>query len=254
MLIAVDIGNSRIKAGIFRDNKLSGILSFIDTPDALNFIRNNIVNDFAVSSVVPDKTKIIADEVKSLTGKEIFVITKETKTNLKISYKTPETLGTDRLCSAEGAFFLYKNSEKFKRFNNGTYILAIDFGTATTVNIVEYPGKFIGGLIAPGIDMMFGSLEQRTALLPHLSVSDFTIPVGNDTNSSIASGVVTSVVGMIEKIINYLRSEKTANEVLVYITGGNAEKLIPFLNFDFTYEEGLVLYGINTLWELNKSH
>jgi len=252
MLIAIDIGNTRIKVGKLESDKLTEFLSFNDIPDVLKFLKSDSKNNIAVSSVVPDKTKIISEEVYKITSKAPFIISKDIKKNLTISYKTPETLGVDRLCSAEGAFFLFKNSYKYKSYSAGTYILSIDFGTATTINVIEYPGKFIGGLIAPGLEMMFESLKQRTAQLPHLSVSDFISTIGNDTNSSIASGVVTSVVGMIEKTINHLKKEKSAKEVIVYITGGNAKKIVPYLNFDFIYEEGLVLYGINALWVLNK--
>ena len=97
--------------------------------------------------------------------------------------------------------------------------------------------------------MMFESLKQRTAQLPLLSISDFVSTIGKDTSSSIASGVVISVVGMIEKTINDLSS----SNVFVYLTGGNAKKIIPYLNFDFVYEESLVLYGVNALWKLNNS-
>jgi len=252
MLIAIDIGNSRIKAGKFENDKLTELLSVKNITDVLTFLKSDSKNNIAISSVVPDKSKIISEEVYKITSKSPFIISKDVKTNLIISYKTPETLGTDRLCSAEGAFFLFKNSEKYKNFNAGTYILSIDFGTATTVNVVEHPGKFIGGLIAPGLETMFESLRLKTAQLPHLSISNFISTIGNDTNSSIASGVVTSVVGMIEKTINYLKKEKSAKEMFVYITGGNAKKIIPYLNLDFIYEEGLVLYGINALHKLNK--
>ncbi len=270
MLIAIDIGNTRIKAGRFVKDKLTEFLSFNNVSDVLTFLKSNSKNNprIAISSVVPSKTKIISEEVYRITGKSPFIISKDIKTNLTISYKTPETLGIDRLCSAEGAFFLFKNSDKYlsavrqdKSYNTGTYILSIDFGTATTINVIEHHGKFIGGLIAPGIEMMFESLKQRTAQLPHLNISDFISTIGNDTNTSIASGVVTSIVGMIEKTINYLKNEKSVGtrrelslqEVFVYITGGNAKKIIPFLNLDFIYEEGLVLYGINALYNLNKN-
>jgi type III pantothenate kinase len=253
MIIAIDIGNSRIKAGMFEDNKLIKVLSFNDMTDVLTFLNAASANDVAVSSVVPYKTKVISEEVYGLTGKSPFIVSKEIKTNLTIAYKTPETLGVDRLCSAEGAFFLFKNSEKYKSYNTGTYILSIDFGTATTVNVIEYPGKFIGGLIAPGLEMMFESLKEKTAQLPLLNILNFTSTIGYDTNSSIASGVVTSAFGMIEGILSYLKKEKSASKVLVYVTGGNAKKLSPYFNFDFVYEEGLVLYGINALWELNNN-
>lgn len=253
MLIAIDIGNTRIKAGKFTNDKLTEIFSSQDTSEVLTFLKSYTKSDFAIASVVPDKTKIFSDEVYRLTGKFPFIISIDIKKNLAIVYKTPETLGTDRLCSAEGAFFLYKNSKKYKTYNKGTYILTIDFGTATTVNVIEHPGKFIGGLIAPGFEMMFESLKQKTAQLPYLDVSSFTSTIGNETNSSIASGIVTSVVGMIEKIINYLVRTMHALSLHIYITGGNATKIIPHLNFDIVHEEGLVLYGIYALWELNKT-
>ena len=249
MLIAIDIGNSRIKAGKFINDKLTEFHSLKNITEVFAFLKSNSKNDVAISSVVPDKTKIISEEVEKITSKSPFIITKDIKANLTIDYKTPETLGIDRLCSAEGALFLFNNSEKYKNYKEGTYILSIDFGTATTINVIEYSGKFIGGLIAPGLDMMFESLKQRTAQLPLLSVSDFVLTIGKDTNSSIASGVVTSVVGMIEKTINTLSSQN----VFVYLTGGNAKKIIPYISFDFILEEGLVLYGISALWKLNNS-
>lgn len=252
MLIAIDIGNTRIKAGKFDGTKLSDFLSFTDVSLVTLYLKPHAKDNVAIASVVPSKTKIIAENVKKITRHSPFIITKDIKTYLKISYETPETLGIDRLCSAEGAFYLYKNSKKFKSYKKGTYILSIDFGTATTINVIEYPKKFVGGIIAPGIGMMFESLEQKTAQLPHLDVSSFKTIIGNDTNSSIASGVVTSVVGLIEKTINHLKQDKSAKAVHLYLTGGNAKKIIPHLNFDFVYEEGLVLYGVNALWELNK--
>ena len=249
MLIAVDIGNSRIKAGKFIENRISEFHSFKDLNDILSFLQSNSEDNIAVSSVVPEKTNIIAEEIKKITGRSPFIITKDIKTNLTIDYKTPETLGIDRLCSAEGAFLLFKNSEKYKNYKEGSYILSIDFGTATTINMIDYPGRFIGGLIAPGIDTMFESLKLRTSQLPLLSISNFVSTIGKDTKSSIASGIVTSVIGMIEKTINNL----SAQNVFVYLTGGNAKKIIPHLNFEFVYEEGLVLYGINALYEMNKT-
>ena len=249
MLIAVDIGNSRIKAGKFIENRISEFHSFKDLNDILSFLQSNSEDNIAVSSVVPEKTNIIAEEIKKITGRSPFIITKDIKTNLTIDYKTPETLGIDRLCSAEGAFLLFKNSEKYKNYKEGSYILSIDFGTATTINMIDYPGRFIGGLIAPGIDTMFESLKLRTSQLPLLSISNFVSTIGKDTKSSIASGVVISLVGMIEKTINNL----SAQNVFVYLTGGNAKKIIPHLNFEFVYEEGLVLYGINALYEMNKT-
>jgi len=259
MLLVVDIGNSRIKAGIFDNDKIIRHSSFNEVTQLKLFISEYKISGSAICSVVPEKTKNVSDLIIAFTNNPPLIISiKEKnsnpviKTNLIVDYKTPETLGIDRLCSAEGAFYLFKNSENFRTYTRGFYIISIDLGTATTINVIEYPGKFIGGLISPGIEMMFDSLDQRTAQLPHLDINSFTSIIGNDSNSSVASGVVTSVVGMIEKVINNLKSEQSAKEVFVYLTGGNAKKIIPFLKLDYLYEENLVLYGMNMLYKLNK--
>ena len=252
MLFAIDIGNSRIKIAKFDQDKIISQSSFTKPSELKSFISNAESSDYAICSVVPQKSKIVFEIIKDITGKHPLKISNRVKTNLEITYKTPETLGVDRLCSAEGAIFLYKKSELHNNFKDKTFILSIDFGTATTINVIEYPGKFVGGLIAPGLDMMFNSLNKDTAQLPDVDVSDFNSLIGKSTKSSIASGVVNSVTGMIEKTINFLKLEKSAEIILIYLTGGNAKKIIPFLNFDFVYEENLVLYGINSLVKRNK--
>lgn len=252
MLLTVDIGNSSLKAAIFENDKIvhqfreQTLIKFIST------LKNYSFSQAAICSVVPTTTKNLVTRIKEEFNGSPFIIAKDSRFNLENEYKTPETLGLDRLCSAEGAFFLFKNSEQFKEYKEQVYILTVDFGTATTINIIEYFGKFIGGLISPGIEMMFDSLNKRTAQLPDVSISDFDSLIGNSTNSSIASGIVSSAVGMIEKTIKYLKRERSAKDIFIYITGGNAKKIIPHLNFDFVYEENLVLYGVNALWKGNK--
>ena len=251
MLLTIDIGNSSIKAAIFEKNKLVQHFREKDPPRLISIIKYHSFKNAVVCSVVPKLTEQVSAKIKDEFNITSFILTKDIKFNLDINYKTTETLGIDRLCSAEGAFFLFKNSNNFRIYNEDTYILAIDFGTATTTNIIEYPGKFIGGLITPGVEMMFDSLNKKTAQLPDVDISDFDSFIGNSTDSSIASGVVTSAIGMFEKTINYLKKEKSAKDVFIYITGGNAKKIIPHLNFEFIYEEALVLYGVSALWKLN---
>lgn len=253
MLLTIDIGNSSIKAAIFEKDKLVKHFREKDSSKFISIIKNYPFKNAAICSVVPELMEKVSAKIRDEFFITPIILTKEIKFNLNIGYKTPATLGIDRLCSVEGAFFLFKNSDKFKDYNKVTYILTIDFGTATTINIIEYPGKFIGGLIAPGLEMMFDSLNEKTAQLPDVNISHFNSIVGIDTNSSIASGVVTSVNGMIEKTISYLKKEKTANNIFIYITGGNSKNITPYLNFEYIYEEALVLYGVKALWKLNNS-
>lgn len=249
MLLACDIGNTNIKTGLFSDDKLIKRMLFNNIESVSSYLQSISVEHIAISSVVPDLTKNISALSKDIKGITPFVITKDTGFNLKISYDTPETLGIDRLCSAEGAFYLFKNSEDYKNFHSGTYILSIDFGTATTINIVSFPGEFTGGIIAPGITMMFESLDSKTAQLPRVSENHYNGFIGKNTASSIASGVINSAVGSIKSTINYLTSEMKAQELKIFITGGNAEKLIPYLDFEYNYIPELVLIGVRTIYE-----
>jgi type III pantothenate kinase len=167
---------------------------------------------------------------------------------LKIDYKTPETLGMDRICSAEGAFNLYG-----KNLIAGTFLLTIDFGTATTINIVKYPNIFAGGLIAPGINTMFKSLTTQTSQLPELTIDNYNFIIGDDTHSSIASGVINSAVGLIEKVVSYLNNLDDCSNLIIYTTGGMADTLQKFLPKKIIYDEFLVLRGIRSLYELNNN-
>jgi type III pantothenate kinase len=251
MLLACDIGNTNIKSGLFSEDKLIET-KLLDNQESFSaYLLKKPVDKIAISSVVPKLTKDIIDVSKSLGGPLPFIITKDVKFNLKINYSSPETLGIDRICSAEGSFSLYKNSGDYKNYNNNTYVLSIDLGTATTINIVKYPGEFTGGIIAPGLSMMFESLNSRTAQLPNVSERSYENFIGRNTSSCIASGVINSSVGLIKSTIDYLKSGMNAEELKIYVTGGNAEKLLPYFNFNYIFVPELVLLGVKTIYDLN---
>ena len=249
MFIAVDIGNSKYKTATFNRNNISGFNIFEDIESLIEFLSNKKVNAAAVSSVVPKKLRYFKKMFKSLFGFEPIVISQDSNFNIKIKYKTPETLGIDRICSAEGAFYLYNQGEISKKYNKNVFILSIDFGTATTINVIKYYGIFIGGLITPGMEMMFRALKNETAQLPIAEPGDYKEIIGNSTKTSIASGVLNSTLGVINQTITYLIKKNKADKIIIYVTGGNAEYLLPYLNFKFIYEKGLVLYGIRSVYE-----
>jgi type III pantothenate kinase len=247
MLLACDIGNTRIKAGLFEEN----VLTEYFCPDSLSSLIEKIdkenIRDIAVSSVVPSITKELKDSLSKF-NLVPFIISNHSRFNLEIQYETPETLGTDRICSAEGAFFLYSHKRQFRK---NQAIVSIDFGTATTFNVVEYPGTYIGGIIAPGIDLMFKSLSSNTAQLPLVYLTDYKKTIGKTTNESIASGVMNSAAGLIERGVDLIKAETGAKKIVVYITGGNFKNIRPFLNLTFIHEKALVLYGINAIYNCN---
>lgn len=244
MFLACDIGNSQIKTGLYSDNQLleSGVFKSIDEV-TLIYSRNDISNT-GISSVVPGTTELF---IEFLNKKSLLyhLITVNSKLNLSINYKTPDTLGIDRICSAEGAFALNGEMDK------NEIILSIDFGTATTINVILYPGEFIGGVIAPGVNMMSEALHTRTAQLPQVSFDDFEDIIGKSTKSSIASGLINSTLGMVDRILDIISKTYNTNNIKVFITGGNAERIIPYIKFDFVFEKALVLYGIKSISDLN---
>ncbi|RKY93783.1 MAG: hypothetical protein DRQ13_09030 [Ignavibacteriae bacterium] len=120
------------------------------------------------------------------------------------------------------------------------------------MNIVKHPNVFAGGLIAPGINTMFKSLATQTSQLPDLTIDNYHLMIGDDTHSSIASGVINSAVGLIEKAVSYLNNLEDCSNLIIYATGGMGDKLQKFLSNKIIYDEFLVLRGIRSLYELNK--
>ena len=247
MLLTLDIGNTNIKAGVFKGEDLEDHIIFADITLLKSVLKKHAISSIAISSVVPEKTELIVKELSENYSFNPFIINNDCKFNLKIDYKTPETLGIDRICSAEGAFILCSNS-----LIAGTYLLIIDFGTATTINIVKYPNIFAGGLIAPGVNTMFKSLTAQTSQLPDLTIDNYNFIIGDDTHSSIASGVINSAVGLIEKVVSHINNLDDCSNLIIYATGGMADKLQKFLSNKIIYDEFLVLRGIRSLYELNE--
>lgn len=252
MFLACDIGNSRIKYAIFKDNELIEFRSFKDEGSFLKSIKNKKFESAGISSVAPSKHPALAHEIKKISGVQPYLVDKSFPFRIRLNYETSDTLGIDRICSGEGAYEILQT--KFPNFINkkNNYILIIDFGTATTVNILKMPCEFIGGMILPGIEMMFNSLRKNTEQLPAVSEKDYKNFIGTSTSSSIASGIINSHAGLIDMLRNYLKKKK-AEEIKIFATGGNAEKIIPYLDFDFSYEEALVLIGINAVCRKLKS-
>ena len=246
MVLAIDIGNSFIKFAFFKSGipVHSGRIKH----DCFNEIP---VNDFhlrgcAVSSVVPEQTEKFKTFIKEKTGIEPVIISSASPFSLNIEYSTPHTLGIDRICGAEGALALIKGSAKSLNVNEA--VISIDFGTATTINFLLPPNRFTGGIIAPGIKLMFQSLNKNTSQLPEVSFKDYEGVIGHSTNSSIASGVLNSALGLINEARAHLLGKEGIEKIYTCITGGNSGIILPYLNFEFTHEPLLVLYGINSVF------
>ena len=248
MLLTLDIGNTNVKSALFEDNHLNEFAVHHNSEKLFNYLTKFKFNEAAICSVNPSIEKILIDYF-SAKDISLFRANIQNKFNLTIKYDTPNSLGMDRVCSAVGALDI---AIKEKLLSKNQYLITIDFGTATTINIVSPSQEFIGGLIAPGISTMLKSLNERTAQLPLPDLSLYSGVIGRSTDTSIISGVVTSTIGMINETVNHLSEMSHQIIPLIFITGGNAKYILPHLKHKVIYEEALVLEGLKVIYELNK--
>jgi len=248
MLLTLDIGNTNIKSALFENDKLIEFIVHPDTNKLFNFFGKSKITEAAICSVNPPVEKAIRDYI-SAKGIKLFRASIKDKFNLKINYETADTLGMDRVCSAVGAFSI---ATREKLLTENQYLITIDFGTATTVNIVSPEKEFLGGLIAPGIFTMLKSLNEKTAQLPLPDFNAYKGLIGNSTNTSIISGVITSTIGMIGETIDQLSTTSDYNMPIIFTTGGNAKYILSHLNYEVLFEEALVLKGLKVIYDLNK--
>ncbi len=167
------------------------------------------------TSVVKNKT-LLKELQKNFPEIFFYEVSSTHKGLLKNSYKSPETLGTDRWCAVNGAYYLFQKPP----------FLVIDFGTAITTDVVNRQGQYLGGSIAPGIYLRFRALNDYTSRLPLIKFQGNVPLIGENTEQSVASGVVNGVLAEYECLIK--RYKKLLGEDLtVFLTGGDA----PFFEF-----------------------
>ena len=240
MNLVVDIGNNYFKLGIFENSNL--IFTFSDKNSEINTKIEVVLTKYKNVSYA------IISNVSSLSVFEVFkkfeikVLKLDSTLALPfiLNYKTPETLGNDRLALAAAASTLYPHSNK----------LIIDVGTCITIDFVDHDNNFFGGSISPGLEMRYKSLNNYTANLPLLKIGDdYNFP-GDSTNSSIHAGVIGGVCNEIMGFITKIDSKHDNIEVI--LTGGNAKFLSKRLKITIFANQNFILEGLNCILNLNK--
>jgi type III pantothenate kinase len=222
VILAIDIGNSRIHIGAFEARRLRADLQFSTpralTPDeAWSMVREVDPSPEAaiIASVVPRLTRPFSEMFCNRFRIEPRLVSAELSTGLKFNYSDPSSLGADRIANAVGAYNEYRRDT-----------IVIDFGTATTFDLVTREGEYLGGVIAPGIQLALDALIRATA---QLSSVEIVVPehcVGHTTKEALQAGIFYSVQGQIVRILDQIKAE-TKREYLVVATGGLAQ-LIAF--------------------------
>jgi len=199
---------------------------------------DKIDNIFVVCSVVPRKNGVVR---KAARGNRILWLTSQVQLGVGIDYPNPKKIGADRLANAAAVAAIY-----------GCPAIVVDFGTAVTFDIVSAQRKYIGGVIAPGLESMTNFLYQRTALLPKLSLQEPRSVVGRSTIEAMRSGAVIGYRGLVREIIARIKTERfPRKQVHVIATGGYADLIAARLHEVDAVHPNLTLEGLRIIANLN---
>ncbi len=249
MLLTIDIGNTNITLGIFENDKIihSWRLSteINRTEDEYGVFLKNLLKDkhltsAIISSVVVQLTERIQIAIKKYLNIESLIINHKLKMNIDIKTQIPSQVGADRIANACAAAELYK-----------TPAIVVDFGTATSFDIVNSKNEFIGGIITAGMQIQADALSSRTSKLPKLSIEVPSHTIGSNTIDAMLSGIVIGHAAMIDGLIEKCEQELGQKAVII-ATGGYSSVISSFLKRKFDYiNPDLTLIGMNILYKLN---
>jgi len=260
MLLAIDIGNTHTVYGIYDGASLLAdwrVTSFVQrTEDEVgsslrHFLRDaaiepKSIREIGISSVVPNLTDIYLVMAKKYFDLEPTIVHSALDLGIAIQYTDPTAVGADRLCNAIAGYAKY-----------GGPLIIIDFGTATTYDVVAGNGDYLGGVIAPGVETSAADLHRRAAKLPKVELHFPDEIVGRDTVSSMQAGILYGAIDAMEGMVNRLQSEMKKREgtrARVIATGGFCGFLTENSKSIDACEPSLVLEGIRLICErLKKS-
>lgn len=236
MNVVVDHGNSAAKVGIFDHQNLVEKHAFNHTPELRALLSRPEIRNVIVSSVNAD-----ANEIASWAShaEKAFVLTPTLAMPVKSRYKTPETIGVDRLAAVCGARSI------FPRAN----CLVIDAGTCVTYDLVDANDTYHGGAISPGLNMRFRAVHTFTARLPLISPTADAPLIGDTTESCIQSGVINGLLAEVEGIIAAYREKYDGLQVL--LCGGDTAFFENKLKASIFASPELVLIGLNSILNHN---
>ncbi len=254
MLLAVDTGNTHTVLGLFEGERLLAdwrVATRKDaTADEMGVLLRSLftearldagrVEGMIVASVVPDLNHVLAAVGRKYFELEPLFVEPGIRTGVPILYDNPQEVGADRIVNAVAAVHRY-----------GAPVIVLDFGTATTFDVVGSKGEYLGGVIAPGLGISAEALFQRAARLSRVDVRRPSRVIGRNTQESVQSGLFHGYVALVEGLVARLRAELGVDAPVV-ATGGLAPVFRSELGFLADVAPGLTLEGLRLLWEKNR--
>lgn len=252
MLLALDVGNTNITMGVYDGEELLSTLRITTklprTSDEYGILLKNLmrdndidpdkVTDAIISSVVPSVMHSLKSGLYKYLHIEPLVVEPGVKTGMKIVTEHPSQIGADRIVDAVGAY------EKY-----GGPVLVLDFGTATTYDLVDEKGQFQCGITAPGIRTAARALTQEAAKLPEIEIKKPKSILAKETISSMQAGLVYGQIGQTEYIIDRVREESGYKNLKVVATGGLGSMIAAETTKIDVYDANLTLDGMRFIYE-----
>lgn len=259
MIFCIDIGNSNVKYGIYDANKL--VASFrvsssknrtadeygIVVKDLLDSIKvsNDDIKGVILSSVIPQLNYTMTHMCEYFLGRTPTVVGPGIKTGLNIKVDNAREVGADRIVNSVAAY---------RKYGKNRPVICIDFGTATTFNVITETGELIGGVIAPGIKGSLDSLVNGTAQLPNIELELPDKIICKSTVTNMQAGLLYGFSGLVEKIVRKTKEELKRDDAVVVATGGLSETIASETPCIDVIDRTLTLEGLRILYEMNKGY
>jgi len=253
MLLVLDVGNTNTVMGIYSGDKLLQhwrLTSKKQTVDEVGFmilgllsasaIEKEEIKAAAYASVVPPLDEMFIEGVNKYIGVRCLKVTDKLDTGLKVRMKNPTGLGADRILNAVAGISKY-----------GSPLVVVDLGTAITLDVIAQDGAYIGGAIAPGMELSMESLFLHTAQLPRISLEAPGNYIGGNTTEAIQSGIIYGSVGMVDALLNGIFKE-LGGSCCVVATGGNAPLFAEHSKLISRLDQWLTLDGLRLVYERNR--
>ena len=253
MLLAVDVGNTQTAFGVFEEERLvdhwriatedertaDELAALLSGLLELRGLRFEDISGLCLSSTVPRLLRAYEELAERNLGTPILVLGPGTKTGIPILYDDPREVGPDRVANAVAA-----------RERYGAPCIVVDFGTSTNFDAVSDAGEYVGGVLAPGIEISMDALFARAARLQKVDFAEPPAVIGKTTTSALQSGLVYGFAGQVDGIVGRMRGE-LGDTAPVIATGGLAELIAPHSATIERVDPLLTLEGLRLIWTLN---
>jgi type III pantothenate kinase len=254
MILAVDVGNTQTVVGLFDGERLVGhwrvssdasltadeVMIKVDALLGVPGHAWSVVERAVIASVVPKLTDSWSEAARKATGREPMIVGPGLKTGLPIRTDNPHEVGADRIANGVAALAVHSGP-----------VLVVDFGTATTIDVIDASGAYLGGVIAPGVETSAEALFTKAARLSDVDLVDPGTVIGRNTRQSVQAGLLLGQAAMVDGLVRRTWTE-LGSETPVIATGGLAQRMSVLCETITEVDTDLTLKGLLIVWELNR--